>query len=118
MIKPSGTCHFAKRRSNHPLRRVAAVPGRFVSCSKYRGYVLAFDAESSGHYADIVAAGQRLGRPMSALDAQIASICRQHEATLATRNVTHVKSAKLSVADPWTQPTTSPSRTSGTHHEN
>ena len=72
----------------------------------FGGYVLAFDAESSGHYADIVAAGQRLGRPMSALDAQIAAICRQHEATLATRNVTDFRSAKLSVANPWTNSTT------------
>jgi predicted nucleic acid-binding protein len=72
----------------------------------FGGYVLPFDAESSGHYGDIVAAGRRLGRPMSALDAQIAAICRQHKATLATRNVTDFKTAKLSIVDPWTQPTT------------
>jgi toxin FitB len=72
----------------------------------FGGYVLPFDAESSGHYAGIVATGRRLGQPMSALDAQIAAICRQQEATLATRNVTDFTTAKLAVVNPWTQPTT------------
>jgi predicted nucleic acid-binding protein len=46
----------------------------------------------------------RRGRPMSALDVQIAAICRQHNATLATRNVTDFESAKLPVVNPWSQP--------------
>lgn len=69
----------------------------------FGGYVLPFDAASSIHYGDIVAAGRRRGRPMSALDAQIAAICRQHDASLATRNVADFTIAKLAVIDPWTQ---------------
>jgi hypothetical protein len=70
----------------------------------FGGYVLPFDSGSSSHYADIVAAGRRRGRPMSALDVQIAAICRQHDATLATRNTTDFEAIKLPVVNPWSDP--------------
>jgi hypothetical protein len=70
----------------------------------FGGYVLPFDSVSSSHYADIVAAGRRRGRPMSALDVQIAAICRQHDATLATRNTTDFEAIKLPVVNPWSDP--------------
>jgi predicted nucleic acid-binding protein len=41
---------------------------------------------------------------MSALDVQIAAIRRQHDATLATRNVTDFEAIKLPVVNPWSQP--------------
>ena len=47
---------------------------------------LAFDIDSAGHYADILAARRRAGRPISAFDAQIAALCRQYKSALATRN--------------------------------
>jgi hypothetical protein len=71
----------------------------------FRGYVLPFDTESSPYYADLVAAARRHGRPMSALDAQIAAICRQHDAALATRNVSDFTATKLAVIDPCALPT-------------
>jgi hypothetical protein len=55
-------------------------------------------------YADIVATGQRRGRTMSALDVQIAAICRQHDATLATRNITDFEALKLTLVNPWSEP--------------
>ena len=70
----------------------------------FGGYVIPFDAESSTYYADIVATGRRRGRPMSALDTQIAAICRQHSATLATRNVADFSTAKISILNPWAEP--------------
>jgi predicted nucleic acid-binding protein len=70
----------------------------------FGGYILPFDSSSSSHYADIVAAGRRRGRPMSALDVQIAAICRQHDATLATRNITDFEAVKLPVVNPWSEP--------------
>jgi toxin FitB len=70
----------------------------------FGGYVLAFDTDASTHYADIVATARRRGRPMSALDTQIAAICRQHDATLATRNTNDFRDTKLSTINPWTQP--------------
>jgi toxin FitB len=41
---------------------------------------------------------------MSALDVQIAAICRQHDATVATRNVTDFEAVKLPVVNPWSEP--------------
>jgi hypothetical protein len=70
----------------------------------FGGYVVPFDAGSSSHYADIVASCRRRGRPMSALDVQIAAICRQHDATLATRNITDFEAVKLPVVNPWVEP--------------
>jgi predicted nucleic acid-binding protein len=70
----------------------------------FGGYVLPFDADSSSHYADIVAGTRRRGRPMSALDVQVAAICRQHDATLATRNITDFDAVKLPVVNPWSEP--------------
>jgi hypothetical protein len=70
----------------------------------FGGYVLSFDAGSTTHYADIVAAGRRRGRPMSALDTRVAAICRQHEATLATRNIDDFCIAKLTLVDPGYEP--------------
>jgi len=70
----------------------------------FGGYVLPFDSSSSSHYADIVATGRRRGRTMSALDVQIAAICRQHDATLATRNITDFEALNLPLVNPWSEP--------------
>jgi predicted nucleic acid-binding protein len=68
----------------------------------FAGFVIAFDADSSGYYAEIVAARNRAGRPISAFDAQIAAVCRLHEATLATRNTADFAGTGVTVVDPWT----------------
>ncbi len=52
----------------------------------FAGFVLAFDIDSSAHYPYILAARRRAGRPICAFDAQIAALCRQYEAVLATRD--------------------------------
>lgn len=70
----------------------------------FGGYVLPFDADSSSHYADIVARVRRRGRAMSSLDIQIAAICRQQGATLATRNITDFEAVTLPIVDPWSEP--------------
>jgi predicted nucleic acid-binding protein len=41
------------------------------------------------------------GTPIDGFDAQIASICRAHDATLATRNVKDFDSTGIDVIDPW-----------------
>ncbi|MCW2521820.1 MAG: PilT protein domain protein [Frankiales bacterium] len=68
----------------------------------FAGYVLAFDVESGGHYAAIVAARTKQGAPISAFDAAIAAICRQNDASLATRNLGDFAHAGLDLIDPWT----------------
>ncbi len=64
--------------------------------------VAAFDATAAAHYADIAVRRERAGRPISAADAQIAAICRSHDAVLATRNVDDFTETGISVVNPWT----------------
>ena len=63
--------------------------------------IAAFDEPAAAHYADIVVVRERLGRPISAADAQIASICRSHGALLATRNVDDFADTRIAIAYLW-----------------
>lgn len=67
----------------------------------FAGFVLDFDVGSSSHYADIVAGRSRAGRPISVFDAQIAAVCRQHEAILATRNTADFTGTGIQLINPW-----------------
>lgn len=67
----------------------------------FAGYVLPFDVDSSSYYAEILQTRTRSGRPISAFDAQIAAICRQHQALLATRNTADFADIGLSLINPW-----------------
>ena len=64
-------------------------------------HVLAFDVDSSPHYASILAIRTRAGRPLGGLDAQIAAVCAQHGASLATRNTADFEGIGLDLIDPW-----------------
>jgi len=67
----------------------------------FANFVLAFDIDSSAHYAEILAGRTRAGQPISAVDAQIAAICRQHEAVLATRNTADFANTGIRLINPW-----------------
>lgn len=67
----------------------------------FAGHVLAFDLDSSAYYADILATRTCAGRPISGLDAQIAAICIQYQATLATRNTADFDGIGLDLINPW-----------------
>jgi predicted nucleic acid-binding protein len=69
----------------------------------FADYVLPFENDSSGHYAAVLAARRRAGRPISALDAQIAAICLQHDAVLATRNTADFARTGTRLINPWTE---------------
>ena len=64
--------------------------------------VLDFDRVAAAHYADIVVERERIGRPVSMADAQIAAICRSHGATIATRNVDDFADIGVVIVNPWT----------------
>lgn len=68
----------------------------------FAGFVLAFDADASSYYAEIVTVRTRAGRPIGAFDAQIAAVCRRHDATLATRNTADFTDTGIELVDPWT----------------
>jgi len=74
----------------------------------YRGSrsVLAFDDFAAERYADVLAAREAAGTPISTADAQIAAICLAHDATCATRNVKDFEHTGVVVVDPWALPST------------
>jgi len=63
--------------------------------------ILSFDAEAATHYAEIVIARERSGRPISMADAQIAAICRSHSVVLATRNGKDFENTGIDLINPW-----------------
>ena len=63
--------------------------------------VLPFDETAAPHYADIAVTRERVERPISVADAQIAAICRTYGSTLATRNVNDFADTGVTVIDPW-----------------
>ena len=63
--------------------------------------MLAFDAVAATHYAEILMARRRAGKPMETLDAQIAATALAAGATVATRNLADFAGCGLDVIDPW-----------------
>lgn len=63
--------------------------------------ILPFDQNAAEHYATIAAHRRSQGKPISQFDAQIAAICRTHQATLATRNVNDFIDCGLEIVNPW-----------------
>lgn len=86
----------AGRRRTALARKVATVME-----DDFADRVLPYDAVAAAHFAAIAAERERLGRPISGPDAQIAAICRSHGASLATRNVTDFTHTGIEVLDPW-----------------
>lgn len=65
------------------------------------GVCLPFTPSAAEHYAAIVSARRERGRPIGAMDALIAAICRDAEATLATRDSTGFVHTGIRTVDPW-----------------
>jgi predicted nucleic acid-binding protein len=71
----------------------------------FAGRILAFGSDAARAYANIAATRRRAGRPVSALDAQIAAIARSNDAVVATRNVEDFEGCSVDVVDPWSAKT-------------
>ena len=65
------------------------------------GRVEPFDFDAAAHYAVVVSDRDRLGRPISVANAQIAAICRAHGHSLATRNIKDFVGTEVTVINPW-----------------
>ncbi len=63
--------------------------------------VLAFDAAAAVQYALVVSSRDGSGLPVDGFDAQIAAICRVHDAALVTRNVADFRETGIEVINPW-----------------
>lgn len=81
------------------LRQTAA-----EAFTTFADQVLPFDAGAAAEYPLIVDARVRMGRPIDGFDAQIASICRFGNSTLATRNVKDFEHTGVDLIDPWNEP--------------
>jgi predicted nucleic acid-binding protein len=66
-----------------------------------RGRIEAFDTAAAAYYPVIVVGREKAGRPIGAAEAQIASICRKLQATLATRNTDDFTDTGVELVDPW-----------------
>ena len=67
----------------------------------FHGQILPFGSMAAAYYAEISAARERGGHPISMADAQIAAICRHHKADLATRNTKDFVDTGIRVLNPW-----------------
>lgn len=63
--------------------------------------VLAFDEEAARLYGELMGRRRTLGRPMSALDGQIAAIARANRFGVATRNVRDFEECDLEIVNPF-----------------
>ena len=83
-------------RRRDTLREAAVnVFGRFAED------VLPFDATAAAVYPVIVDDRARRGMPISGYDAQIAAICRAHDASLATRDEKDFAGVGVQLINPW-----------------
>ena len=90
----------ARLPEGHRKRELTVVI-RGVLTEDFHGRVLPFDERASARYAEIVSGRERIGRPIGVADAQIAAICRDVEATLATRNTADFEETGVELIDPW-----------------
>lgn len=74
---------------------------RYIMNNLFKDRVLAFDERAAGHYPKIVSIRKRSGKPIAVMDAIIASICKQHDASLVTRNISDFENIGIELIDPW-----------------
>lgn len=94
------------------LYGIASLPGgrrrsalaetmRRMLSEDFAGRVLIFDRPAAREFAVIASVRRSKGRPISAFDAQIASIARAQGAAVATRNVSDFEGCGIDIIDPW-----------------
>ncbi len=83
-------------------RRQKLLEGASIVFARYlHDRTLPFDGAAAELYSQIAAYRKQLGRPISQFDAQIAAICRVHQATLATRNIRDFLDCGIHLVNPW-----------------
>ena len=90
----------ARLPDGHRKRELAVVI-RSILTEDFHGRVLPFDERASVPYADIVTGRERIGKPIGVADAQIAAICRDSGAILATRNTADFEETGIELINPW-----------------
>jgi predicted nucleic acid-binding protein len=90
----------ARLPDGHRKRELTVII-RGILTEDFYGRILPFDERSSVQYADIVTSRERIGRPIGVADAQIAAICRDLGAILATRNTADFVETGIELINPW-----------------
>jgi predicted nucleic acid-binding protein len=90
----------ARLPDGHRKRELTVVI-RGILAEDFYGRVLPFDERASIRYADVVTGREKIGRPIGVADAQIAAICRDSGAILATRNTADFEQTGIELIDPW-----------------
>jgi toxin FitB len=83
-------------------RAALAAAAEAMFAEDLAGRVLPFDGDAAVHYAEIVAMRRRQGRPIEALDAQIAATALAAGAGIATRDVAGFEGCGVTgLINPW-----------------
>ena len=90
----------ARLPDGHRKRELTVVI-RGILTEDFHGRVLPFDGRASARYADIVTGRERSGKPIGVAAAQIAAICRDLGAILATRNTADFEETGIELINPW-----------------
>jgi predicted nucleic acid-binding protein len=72
-----------------------------VVAEAFTGRILPFDEEAARHYGVLMGRRKALGRPLSVLDGQIASIARAKGSVVATRNVRDFVECGVDIINPF-----------------
>lgn len=97
-----GEIRYGLRILPHGRRRLELEHGfeRLLS-EAFAGRILVFDEEAAGHYGEVMGRRREIGRPISALDGQIASIARARGCAVATRNVRDFVDCGVEIVNPF-----------------
>ena len=83
-------------------RAAIAVAIRDVFAVDFANRILPFDRAAAATFATISASRRRAGRPIAAMDAQLAAIARSRGAAVATRNINDFVGCDVELINPWT----------------
>jgi predicted nucleic acid-binding protein len=72
-----------------------------VIAEAFMGRILVFDEEAARHYGVMMGRRREIGRPLSVLDGQIASIARAKGYAVATRNVRDFVDCGVDIINPF-----------------
>lgn len=92
-----GVARLSEGKNKQSLRNIAIAMFNEDFC----GRIQVFDEKAADYYAELVAKREQQGSPISMADAQIAAICKNNCATLATRNVKDFMRLDLNLINPW-----------------
>jgi predicted nucleic acid-binding protein len=72
--------------------------------ARFRRRLLAFDLLAADRWGTLVAQASRAGKPLAAIDGQLAAQALVHGAVLATRNTADFEATGCLVLNPWLEP--------------